>query len=212
MKLYTYYQSSASYRVRIALNLKNLTPEMEYVNLAKGEQKQPSYGAVNPQGYVPAFIDKGQTLNQSLAIMEYLEESYPNPPILPKAPFARAHARALAQVIACDTSPIGNLKIRKYLEDEMSQSADAVESWMRHWIEEGLAAYEALLTDSSYTGLFSAGDAPSIADCCLMPQIFNAHRWKCPLAPYPLISRIVESCEKHPAFAAAHPSRQKDAV
>jgi maleylacetoacetate isomerase len=210
MKLFTYFQSSGAYRVRIALNLKGLKAEMAFINLLKGEQKNDNYAAVNPQKVIPALIDEGHTLVQSLAIMEYLEETHPATPILPKEPFARAHARALSLVIAADTAPLGNLKVRKHLE-EKGFSKDALDAWMRHWIEDGLGAYEKLLARSPYTGTFSLGESPGMADCCLMPQVFNANRWKCDLSPYPLIRGIAEACEKLPAFIEAHPSKQKDA-
>jgi len=212
MKLYSYYQSSGAYRVRIALNLKGLGHEMAFVNLLKGEQKGEDYARVNPQKVIPALIDGGHTLVQSLAIIEYLEETYPAPPLLPRDPAARAHARALALVIAADTSPLGNLKVRKYLEEKLGLGKQVVDDWVRHWIHDGLGAYEKLLAQSPLTGRFSLGDSPGMADCCLMPQLFNANRWKCDLTPYPLIRRIAAACEQHPAFIAAHPSKQKDAA
>lgn len=212
MKLYTYYQSSASYRVRIALNLKGLVPEMAFVNLVKAEQRDAAYEAVNPQRIVPALIEKGHTLSQSLAIMEYLEEAYPAPPILPKDPFARAYVRSLALAIAADISPLGNLKVRKHLAEKLSLDKDTVDEWSKHWITEGLTAYEKMLARESHAGAFSCGDAPTMADCCLIPQLFNANRWKCDLAPYPRIRKIAEACDKHPAFIAAHPSKQADAA
>jgi maleylacetoacetate isomerase len=212
MKLYTYFQSGGAYRVRIALNLKGLKAEMAFVNLLKGEQKDASYAAVTPQGLVPAFIDAGHTLTQSLAIMEYLDETHPAPPLLPKDPFARAYVRSLALVIAADTSPLGNLKVRKHLESAMGVDKDKVTEWLQHWIADGLAAFERTLAREKYAGAFCFGDAPTLADCCLMPQIFNARRWKCDLTAFPRIMAIVEHCEKHPAFIAAHPSQQADAA
>jgi maleylacetoacetate isomerase len=212
MKLYTYFQSSASYRVRIALNLKGLEPEMEFINLVMGQQQQKSYEEVNPQRVVPTLMDKGRTFRQSLAILEYLEEAYPEPPLLPKDPFARATVRSLALIIAADTSPLGNLKVRKYLETPVGLDKEIVKQWMGHWIAEGLAAFEKTLTRKSHAGAFCHGDAPSMADCCLIPQLFNADRWGCDLGPFPAIRRIREACDKHPAFIAAHPSRQPDAT
>jgi maleylacetoacetate isomerase len=212
MKLYTYFQSSGAYRVRIALNLKGLVAEMSFVNLLKGEQKNDAYEKVNPQKAVPTFIDKGHTLTQSLAIMEYLDEAYPSPPLLPKEPFARAYVRALALLIAADTSPLGNLKVRKYLFNELNVPDEKVTSWLQHWITDGLAAFERTLAHSRHAGAFCHGDTPGIADCCLIPQVFNANRWKCDLTPFPHIMKIAEACGKHPAFIAAHPERQGDAA
>jgi len=212
MQLYTYFQSGGAYRVRIALNLKGLEPEMKFVNLVKGEQKDAAYEAVNPQKLVPAFIDKGHTLTQSIAIIEYLEETHPKPPLLPKDPFARAYVRSLALLIAADTSPLGNLKIRKYLAKEMGAAEDKVTLWLQHWITEGLAAFERTLARETYAGEFCCGDAPTMADCVLIPQVFNANRWKCDLSPFPRIKKIAEACGKHPAFIAAHPEKQADAA
>lgn len=212
MKLYSFFQSSSSYRVRIALNLKGLAPEMAYVNLTKGEHRNESYAAVNTQMIVPTLIDKGHMFSQSLAIMEYLEEAYPNPPIMPKDPIARAYVRELALVIAADTSPLGNLKVRKYLESAHGLDKDAQTQWIQHWVADGLAAFEKTAGLSKQSGKFCCGDTPTIADCCLSPQIFNAQRFKCDLTPYKHIMRIVENCAAHPAFAAAHPSKQADAA
>jgi maleylacetoacetate isomerase/maleylpyruvate isomerase len=212
MQLYTYFQSSAAYRVRIALNLKGLKPEMLFVNLLKGEQRDASYEAVNPQRAVPSFIDDGHTMQQSLAIMEYLEEVYPQTPILPKDPFARAYVRSLAQVIVSDTAPLGNLKVRKFLGTEFKHSEEEVKRWIVQWIAEGLASFEKTLTRGKTMGTFCHGDTPTIADCCLMSQIYNANRWGCDMAPYPQINRIVQACEQHPAFIAAHPKAQSDAA
>lgn len=211
MKLYTYFQSSASYRARIALNLKGLKYDMVYVNLVKGEQREANYASVNPQMVVPALVDKGHTLTQSLAIMEYLDEAYPAPPILPNDPFARAYVRELAQVIACDISPFGNLKVRKHL-DKMGQNKDQQQEWIQFWIAEGFAAFEKKLANAKFAGHFCYGDSPTIADCCLIPQLFNANRFKCDLSSYPTINKIAATCETHPAFIAAHPSKQKDAA
>ncbi len=210
MKLYTYFQSSASYRARIALSLKGLKPEMEYINLTKGEQENSAYAAVNPQMVVPALIDKGHKLSQSLAIMEYLEENYPAPAILPKDPFARAYVRELALVVAADISPFGNLKVRKYLEVELKQDKDARQKWVQHWVNDGLAAFEKILVQEKKAGRFCYGDTPTMADCCLIPQLFNAQRFKCDLTPFPNILHIAENCSQHPAFIEAHPSKQKD--
>lgn len=211
MKLYSYYQSSASYRVRIALNLKGLKPEMQYINLVKDEQRDPAYAAVNTQMVVPTLIDNNQKLSQSLAIMEYLEEAYPTPALLPKNMFARTYVRGLALLVACDISPFGNLKVRKFLEAQYGKDKEAQEAWSRHWIEDGFNAFEKILTTSGHMGKFCYQDTPTLADCCLVPQMFNAQRFKCNLGAYPNIVRIYEECGKHPAFIAAHPSKQADA-
>jgi maleylacetoacetate isomerase/maleylpyruvate isomerase len=212
MKLYTYFQSGGAYRVRIALNLKGLKAEMIPVNLVKSEHKTSGYEAINPQQLVPTFIDGEHTLSQSLAIMEYLEETYPTPSLLPKDSFARAYVRSLALVIACDTSPLGNLSVRKYLGERMGLEKEQVDIWMQYWIAAGLASFERTLASRKREGFFCFGDTPTMADCCLMPQVFNAHRWKCDLAPYPRILKIAHACDKHPAFIAAHPSKQADAA
>jgi maleylacetoacetate isomerase len=211
MKLYTYFQSSASYRVRIALGLKGLKADMEYINLAEGRQRDAAYAAVNPEMIVPTLLDQGHTLSQSLAILEYLEEAYPAPPLLPSDRFDRAYVRGLCHTIAGDTAPLGNLKVRKYIK-ERGQNDDIIAAWMRHWIEEGLQSFEAVLARSARTGKFCYGNMPTMADCCLIPQAFNAIRWKCDLSATPLVHAVVQECEAHPAFIAAHPKNQKDAA
>lgn len=211
MKLYGYFRSSASYRVRIALGLKGLAYENLPVNLLKAEQKSEAYGKLNPQSLLPTLIDDSQVLTQSLAIMEYLEETHPTPPLLPKAPAARARMRALCMAIACDVSPLGNFGVLQYLQHTLGVSDEQKIQWIQHWIGKGFTAVEALLQDGN-TGRYCHGDAPGMADCVLVPQLFNARRFGCDLAPYPTIVRIAEACEALPAFAAAHPSRQPDAV
>ena len=211
IKLYSYYQSSASYRVRIALGLKGLEVEMQYVNLVKGEQREGAYEAVNPQMIVPTIVHKGRVFTQSLAIMEYLDEAFPNWPLLPKEPMERARVRALAEAIACDISPLGNLKVRTHLFRQFNLDKDAQFAWTRHWIDDGLPAIEKLLALSPMTGTFCHGEEPGLADCCLVPQWFNAERFECNLSAYPTIKRIVDACNQHPAFIAAHPNRQEDA-
>ena len=213
MKLYSYFRSSASYRVRIALNLKGLEAEQINVNLLKGEQKATAYKKVNPQGQVPALItDSGAILTQSMAMIEYLEETHPgNPPLLPKDPEARARVRALAQAVACDISPINNLAIQKYLAEKLGADDAAKTAWIQHWITTGFEAFEQMLQDGK-TGAFCHGDTPTLADCCLIPQIFNALRFNVSLMPFPTIRRIHESAEAHPAFQRAHPSKQPDFV
>lgn len=213
MKLYTYHQSSAAYRVRIALNLKGMKPDEEsYIDLTKNDQGQADYASVNPQKLVPSLVVGSDVLTQSIAIMEYLEEVHPAQPILPADPLARAHSRAIALAVAGDISAINNLKIRLRLKAEFGATDEDVKvKWIQHWITDGFTAIEALLKRSRFTGTFCAGDFPTIADCCLVPQMFNARRFQCDLAPFPTIVRITDACEALPAFAAAHPSKQPDA-
>ncbi|MFM9889578.1 MAG: maleylacetoacetate isomerase [Rickettsiales bacterium] len=214
MKLYSYFQSSASYRVRIALNLKGVAHDIVPVNLTKAEQRDAAYASVNPQMQVPSLVlENGQVLTQSLAIMEYLEETHPTPPLLPADPVARAQARAMALAIATDISPMGNLKIRKYLTTPLGIPAERVKTdWLQHWTADGLAALEVMLNASTQLGAFSFGDTPGVVECCLMPQLFAARRWETDLTPYATLLRIAANCEVHPAFIAAHPSRQPDAA
>ena len=214
MKLYSYYQSSASYRVRIALNLKGIAYESVAVNLVKAEQRDTAYASVNPQMQVPSLVlENGQALTQSLSIMEYLEETHPTPPLLPADPLARAQARAFSLAIATDISPMGNLTIRKYHTTPPGVPEDAGRTkWLQHWTADGLAALEALLRASPNTGTYCFGESPGMADCCLIPQLFAARRWGTDLAPYPTILKIADACEAHPAFHAAHPSQQLDAL
>lgn len=214
MKLYTYFQSSASYRVRIALNLKGIAYESIALNLVKAEQRYAAYASINPQMQVPSLVlDNGQILTQSIAIMEYLEQTYPSPPLLPADPILRAHVRAFALAVATDISPAGNLKIRKYLTAPLGIPEETVRTkWLQHWTADGLAALEKLLQASAHTGSYCFGDIPGMADCCLIPQLFAARRWGTDLTPYPLILKIAQACDTHPAFAAAHPAQQKDAA
>lgn len=214
MKLYTYYQSSASYRVRIALNLKGIRTEEAYIDLTKGVQGSADYAKINPQKLVPALIlDNGDMLTQSIAIIEYLEETHPTPPVLPKDPVARAQSRAIALAVAGDISAINNLKVRNRLKSHFgANDATLKTDWIQHWIADGFTAIEALLQRSKLTGKFCVGDFPTLADCCLIPQIFNAKRFELDMGPYPTIARIAALCEQHPAFQAAHPAQQKDAV
>lgn len=214
MKLYSYFQSSASYRVRIALNLKGLAYEAVPVNLVKAEQKRGDYAAVNPQMQVPSLVlGSGQVLTQSLAILDYLEERHPTPPLLPRDPIARAQARAIALAIATDISPHGNLKIRQYVSTQFGIPPERVKTeWLRHWTADGLAAVEAMLRALPQAGAFSFGDAPGIVECCLIPQLFAAKRWETDVTPYPIIQRIAAHCEALPAFKAAHPAQQPDAA
>ncbi|HZV65828.1 MAG TPA: maleylacetoacetate isomerase [Telluria sp.] len=213
MKLYTYFRSSAAYRVRIALNLKGLPYEAVPVHLLKdgGQQLQDAYRDLNPSALLPALVDEGATITQSLAIIEYLDEVHPLAPLLPRDALGRARVRALAQMVACDTHPINNLRVLKYLKHTLHVEEQAKNEWYRHWVRVGLAALEAHLARDADTGRFCHGDTPSIADCCLVPQVFNAQRFEVDLAPYPSIARIDAACSELPAFAAAHPERQADA-
>ncbi|MCE2927665.1 MAG: maleylacetoacetate isomerase [Rickettsiales bacterium] len=211
MKLYSYFRSSASYRVRIALALKGLAYETAAINLLKNEQRAQDYMKLNPQGLLPTLEDGGHLLTQSLAIMEYLDETYPNPPILPKTPAERARVRALSLAIACDIAPLNNLSSMNFLKNDLAQGEAERTRWYNHWIERGFTALEAILSNSSATGTFCHGETPGIADCCLVPQVFNARRYECDLAPYPTILRIDAACNQHQAFIAAHPSKQIDA-
>ena len=212
MQLYTYFRSSAAYRVRIALNLKGLAADEIYLHLRKREHLEADYLKLNPQGLVPTLIDDdGVTLSQSLAILEYLEETRPQPPILPGEAAARARVRQLAQIVACDIHPIDNLKVLNYLTNELGVSDEARVTWYRHWIGQGMTALERLLADSDATGRFCHGDAPTIADICLVPQVYNAQRFDTDMSPYPTVMRINDACLQLDAFAKAAPDVQPDA-
>ncbi len=211
MKLHTYFRSSAAFRVRIALNLKNIPYEAAFVHLAKGEHRQPGFAAVNRQALLPVLEDGATILNQSLAIIEYLEEKHPQPPLLPKDAESRARVRALALLVACEIHPLNNLRTLTYLRKGLGQSEEQVASWYRHWIADGLAKLEAELTRGKATGAFCYGDAPTMADCCLVPQVFNAKRYDSDLAPYPTVMRVFDACMKLEAFDRAQPSKQPDA-
>ncbi len=213
LRLYTYFRSSAAYRVRIALNLKGLAYEAVPVHLLRdgGQQNQPAYRALSPLGTVPALQTGDATLTQSLAIIEYLEETHPQPPLLPASAADRARVRALAQTIACDIHPVNNLRVLQYLGREFGATQEQKDAWYRHWVGEGLRAVEQLLAGDSRTGAFCHGDAPTLADCCLVPQFFNARRFDCPLDDVPTIRRIVAVCEQLTAFQKAAPAAQPDA-
>ena len=211
MILYDYYRSSAAYRVRIALNLKKLTYQQRSVNLKNGEQATEEYRRVNSQGLVPTLVcDDGSMLSQSNAICEYIEELYPRPRLLPADAEARARVRCLAGIVACDVHPIANLRVQKYLQNELDVSDDDKLTWVRHWVMQGLFAFESLLDDSR-TGSFCHGKSPTLADVFLVPQFYNAVRFECDLTCYPRISAIVGRCESLDAFVAAQPHRQPDA-
>ena len=211
MKLFTYFRSSAAFRVRIALNLKGLPYEPVFVHLAKGDHRKPEYAGKYPQGLLPTLITDGRALSQSLAIIEYLDETHPHPALLPKDPPGRARVRSLALLVACEIHPLNNLRTLQYLKRGLGQSEDQVSNWYRHWIADGLGKLEADLAASSAAGKFCFGDAPSMADCCLVPQIFNARRYDSDLAPYPRVMRVFDECMNLEAFARAQPSQQPDA-
>lgn len=213
MRLYDYYRSSASFRVRIGLNMKGIEVERSPVHLIKdgGQQFAGAFTALNPQQLVPVLEDGDLRLIQSMAILEYLDETQPEPPFLPEGAAARARVRALAQVIACDTHPLNNLRILKYLKDEMEQDEEARNAWYRYWVAKGLSAFEALIAGHPDTGRFCHGDVPGLADIALVPQIFNANRFDCPLDGYPVTMRVFENCMAEPAFDRAQPANQPDA-
>jgi len=208
--LYGYWRSSAAYRVRIALNHKGLAYHNQPVSLIKDEQRGSDYLALNPQGLVPALRDQGALLTQSLAICEYLDEEYPHTPrVLPTSPLARARVRALAQLVACDIHPLGNLRVLKYLQTELQQDDTAKQAWLERWLHEGLRALQTLA--EPWAGDYLFGDAVTLADVCLVPQLYNARRFKLDLSRYPLLLRVDEALADLPSFEAAHPSRQPDA-
>jgi maleylpyruvate isomerase len=211
VKLYGYWRSSASYRIRIVLNLKGVDWEYVPVGLNRAEHREAGFRAVNPAGLVPVLECDGEWLAQSAAIAEFLEERHPSPPLLPSDPFARARVREMQHLIGCDIHPLQNLRVLKYLRAECGQEDDGVAAWCRQWIGEGFAAYEALAASRSANGRFSVGDAMTLADAWLIPQVYNAQRFALDLAPYPTISSIAEHCATLDAIAAAHPSRQPDA-
>lgn len=212
MKLYSYFRSSAAYRVRIALNLKHMAHETAFVHLLKngGQQREAAYAAVNPQKLVPALATEAGVLTQSLAIIEYLEETHPEHPLLPADAAGRARVRALAQLVACDIHPLNNLRVLQYLQNHLQAGEAARNAWYVHWISEGFDALEQLL-QSPHTGRFCHGDTPTLADCCLIPQVYNARRFQMDLAAYPAIVRIADTCAALPEFAAAAPENQADA-
>ncbi len=212
LTLYSYWRSSAAYRVRIALNLKQLSFTVRPVHLVRdgGEQHGAAYCKLNPQQLVPTLVHDGTALHQSLAIIEYLEETWPEPALLPAAPHERARVRALAQVVACDIHPIGNLRVLQYLEHEWHLPHSEREEWSRHWIEQGFAALEALLAGVP-RGRFVGGDAPGLAEVCLVPQVYNAHRFGVDMQPYPTLAAIDAACRELDAFQRAAPEAQPDA-
>ena len=212
MRLYDYFRSSAAYRVRIALNLKGLAPAREFIHLRNNVQRSDNYLAVNPQGLVPALeTDDGTVLTQSLAIIAYLDETHPAPPLLPATPVERARVRGIALEIACDIHPLNNLRVLQYLKNTLGTSDEQKDGWYRYWIDVGLEALEARLAGDPATGRFCHGDAPTLADICLVPQLANARRMNIDVAPYPTLVRIEAAANALPAFADAAPSKQPDA-
>jgi maleylacetoacetate isomerase len=212
VKLYDYFRSSAAFRVRIALNLKGLAPERAFVHLRKGDQRADEYLSLNPQGLVPSLVtDDGTVLTQSLAIMEWLDETYPQPPLLPRDAAGRARVRSIALAIACDIHPIDNSRVLSYLTGTLGATDEQRNGWYKYWIDIGLEALETRLARESATGRFCHGDQPSIADVCLVPQLANARRVAFDFTPYPTLTRIEAACLALPAFADAAPARQPDA-
>ncbi len=217
MQLYNYFRSSASFRVRIALNLKDLPYDYRAIHLLNngGEQRTPEFRAMNPDALVPVLIDDTRepplTLTQSLAIIEYLDETHPEPPLLPREAGERARVRALALGIACDIHPINNLRVLRYLVKTLGVDEDAKNAWYRHWVESGLQAMEAQLASSTMTGRYCHGDAPTLADVTLVPQIFNGQRVDCDFKTMPTVMRVFDACMQLDAFQRAVPSVQPDA-
>ena len=205
--LYEYWRSSASYRVRIALNLKGVDYESRQIDLREGAQNAPDYLAVNPFGLVPMLLIDGHQLTQSLAILNYLDMRYPNRPLIPAMAAKRAHVVAMSLAIACDIHPLNNLRVLKYLKNDLDHSQDEVDAWYRHWISTGLPALE--VQARALSGAFLFGDNPTAADVCLVPQLYNARRYNVPLDDYPTLLRAEDSANKLDAFAAAHPDRQQ---
>ncbi len=210
MKLYTYFRSSAAFRVRIALNLKGLAYEPQFVHLPKGEHRDASYARLNSQALLPTLDDGGTLLNQSLAIIEYLEETRPVPALLPKDAAGRARVRSLALLVACEIHPLNNLRTLQYLRKALAQDEEGIKTWYRHWIADGLGKLEADLARGP-AGKFCYGDAPTVADCCLVPQVFNAKRYDSDLSRYPNVMRVFGECMKLEAFDKAQPAKQPDA-
>lgn len=213
LQLYSYWRSSAAYRVRIGLNLKGLAYEIVPVHLVQdgGQQHSDAYRALNPQELIPTLGHGQRRMGQSLAILEYLDEVWPEPPLLPATARARQRVRSLALLVACDVHPLNNLRVLQYFEREWNVPHPEREVWVQHWIEDGFRAAEALLAGHPSTGDFCEGETPTLADCCLIPQIYNARRFGIDMAPYPTLQRIEAACLALPAFDAARPENQPDA-
>lgn len=214
LALHSYFRSSASYRVRIALNLKGLPYTYVPVHLLKdgGQQHSIVYQRINPAKLVPTLVDDGHAIGQSLAIMEYLDETHPEPALLPRDPLGRARVRALAQSVACEIHPLNNLRVLSYLENDLQVNEDTKATWYRHWITLGFTAIEAKLVNDSATGKFCHGNTPGLADCCLIPQIANSRRFDTPLDAFPTIQRIEQACLELDAFSRAAPQFQPDSI
>ncbi|MDZ3991363.1 maleylacetoacetate isomerase [Pseudomonas sp. Teo4] len=212
MQLYSFFNSSTSYRVRIALALKGLEVDYHGVNLRAGEQRQPQHRELSPIGGVPVLVrDDGISLTQSLAIIDYLDGLYPQAPLLPSEPLLRARVLEVAQLIACDIHPLNNVRVLGYLQRVLEVSAEEKDRWYAHWVAEGLAALEALLQRHRY-GPYCFGDTPTLADCCLVPQVANAERMGCDLTAYPRVMAVYDHCQSQPAFQRAAPGRQPDFI
>jgi len=207
MVLYTYFRSSAAFRARIALNLKGLKPLQVFVHLRRHEQRADAYRAINPQAVIPTLVHEGHAIGQSLAIIEYLDEIAPNPPLLPADPFGRARVRQIAQIVACEIHSLGNMRVQEYLRDTLGRGEAEILAWHRHWIALGLDAIDQLVG----SGRFCYGDGPTLADICLIPQLANARRAEMDLAPYPALLRIEAAAFELAAFADALPKNQPDA-
>jgi len=210
MRLYSFFRSSAAYRVRIALHLKGVDYETVAVHLPKGRHREAEFLATNPQGTIPVLDDDGTVLGQSLAIIEYLDSRYPEPRLVPVEPVARARVQALAQLIACEIHPLNNLRVLRYLREELKQDEAGVARWYKHWVAEGFRGFEALVAQWS-GGRYCFGAAVSMADVCLVPQVYNARRFDCDLTPYPTLVRVADGLAGEPAFVRATPERQPDA-
>jgi len=212
MKLYDYFRSSAAYRLRIALNLKGQSPERAFVHLRRGAQRADEYLALNPQGLVPSLVtDAGDVLTQSLAIIEWLDETYREPPLMPADPAGRARVRSLALSIACDIHPLNNLRVLNYLTGTLGVTDAKRDGWYRYWCDVGFEALETRIARETATGAFCHGDTPTLADICLVPQLANSRRVKLDLEPYPTLLRIEAACAALPAFMNAAPAKQPDA-
>ncbi|MGX7005403.1 maleylacetoacetate isomerase [Caballeronia sp. KNU42] len=213
MKLYSYFRSSAAYRVRIALNLKGLAYEYAPIHLLRdgGQQLKPEYRELNPDGIVPTFIDGDDVLTQSLAIIEYLEETHPEPALLPGSPLDRAFIRSVALQIACEIHPVDNLRVLKYLKHTLKVGDEAKDAWYRHWLESGFESLEKRLANDSRVGKLCFGDTATLADLCLVPQVYNARRFNLDVSRYPTIERIADHAAQIDAFARAAPGQQPDA-
>jgi maleylacetoacetate isomerase len=213
MKLYTFFRSSASFRLRIALALKGIAYDALYTSLPKMVHKEPAFLKVNPQGLVPALVDDaGHVFTQSMATIEYLDEKYPEPPLVPKDLQERWYVRAIAQIIGCDIHPINNVRVLKFLKGSFGLDPARIDGdWYRHWIAEGFRDLESFLATHQRFGRFCLGSTVTMADVCLAPQVFNAERFNCDISPYPIVKRIYEACLAEPAFQTAHPAKQADA-